>query len=140
MNKSTTTYDIGVLIVVSQTLQCKMAFNTGNSEFGSSSVSSSLSHLFVGSMYDDIRLYAAWSTHALSTSYSDSPFFQGSALTLSNDTSSSVFLYFSSLLFSLPGCFLLTKYCTHSFSLLITMSCPYHLNLSFPGIYGGRLD
>ena len=46
----------------------------------SSSSSSSYSHFYMGSMYDDIRLHVAWSH----TSSADSPFSFISSLTLSN--------------------------------------------------------
>ena len=71
--------------------------------------SSSYSHFYVGSMYDDIRLHVAWSY----TSSLDSPFSLISPLTL-----------FNHLLLGLP--LLLLHPCTSiSITLLPTLDCSY---------------
>ena len=80
--------------------------------------SSSYSHFYVGSMYDDIRLHVARSY----TSSADSPFSLMSSFTLSNH------LLLGLPLFLLPCTFItIVLLPTQCSSLRIT--CPYHFNL-----------
>ena len=100
--------------------QCHQHISNCQHLISQSSSSTSYSHFYVGSIYDDVRLHVAWSY----TSSPDSPFSLMSSFTLFNH------LLLGLLLFLLPCTFIsITLVPTQCSSLLIT--CPYHFNLLY---------